>query len=183
MVMALLKLESWKLFLLMLTPALLGASALLLRNSVEVHRSLLLVIGQIGALLFVCVFVYWIYQLGAYLVHLPPNQNYSLAVFTVPLGFATLYRVAIDAYGLWYGLKYQAAINLETILWIVPLHLLATLAALYCFYTDARMLVSAERKQSSGFKAVWPTFGLILIFPIGIWFIQPRVQKLFSHQE
>lgn len=179
--MTLLRLESWKLFLLMLLPALLGALALLLGNSVAAGNSLLIVMGQIGTLLFVGVFVYWIYGLGAYLVQLSPNQNFSLAGFTIALGFSTLYRVTLDTAGLWYRLKYQTSLNLETVLWIVPFHLLATLAALYCFYMDAHLLVSAERKQASGFKAVWPTFGLILAFPLGLWFIQPRLQKLFSH--
>jgi len=165
----------------MLLPALLGALALLFGNSVEAGNSLLIVSGQIGTLLFVGVFVSWIYQLGAYLIQLSPNQNFRLAVFTVALSFSTLYRIAIDTAGLWYRLTYQTALNLETILWIVPFHLLATVAALYCFYTDAYLLVSAERKQAGDFKTVWPTFGLILAFPIGLWFIQPRLQKLFSH--
>lgn len=180
--MAILRLESWKLFLLMLLPALLGALALLIGNSVQAGNSLLIVSGQIGTFLFVGVFVYWIYQLGASLVQLAPNQNFSLALFTLALGFSTLYRIAIDSAGLWYRLNYQTAFNLETLLWIVPFHLLATVAALYCFYTDAYLLVSAERKQAGDFKTVWPTFGLILAFPIGLWVIQPRLQKLFSRQ-
>jgi hypothetical protein len=178
--MTLIKLESWKLFLLILIPAMLGVIDLLMGKFFLGDSPRLLILGQIFTLVFVGVFVYWIYSLGTQLRQLRPNQNFSLALFKSALVFSTLYRVSLEAYGLWYQVTYHSGINLESELWIIPMHLLATLAALYCFYTNSRLLVSAERKQPSDFKDVWKTFGLILAFPIGIWFIQPRLQKLFA---
>ena len=178
--MTLLKLESWKLFLLILTPAIVGAMVLLISQYLLEDNLSLLILGQILTVIFVGVFVYWIYSLGTHLARLPPNQNFSLSLFKSALVFSTLYRVSIEALSLWHSVSYHSRLDLESNLWIIPLHLLATVTALYCFYTNARLLVSAERKQLSDFKEVWPTFGLILAFPIGIWFIQPRLQKLLA---
>ena len=177
--MALLKLESWKLFLLILTPAIVGSMVLLLGRYFYADNPILLIIGQMLTFIFVGMFVYWIYSLGTYLAKLTPNQNVSLALFKSALVYSTVYRVSVDTYGLWYNVSLHAHLDLENNRWIIPLHVSATAAALYCFYTNARLLVSAERKQPSAFKDVWPTLGFILAFPIGIWFIQPRVLKLW----
>ena len=178
--MTLLKLESWKLFLLILTPAIVGATVLLINKYLLNDNPALLVIGQFFTFIFVGVFVYWIYSLGTHLARLTPNPSFSLSLFKSALVFSTLYRVSIETYSLWYSVSYHSRLDLESDLWIIPLHLLATVAALYCFYTNSRLLVSAERQQPSDFKDVWQTFGLILAFPIGIWFIQPRLHKLFA---
>ena len=178
--MALLKLEGWKLFLLILTPAIVGAMVLLISQHLLNDNPSLLVIGQILTVIFVGVFGYWIYSLGTHLARLPPNQKFSLSLFKSALVFSTIYRVSIEAFSLWYSANYHSRLDLESDLWIIPLQLLATAAALYCFYTNSRLLVSAERQQPSDFKDAWQTFGLILAFPIGIWLIQPRLQKLLA---
>ena len=178
--MALLRLESWKLSILILSPAIVGAMVLLISQNLLNDNPSLLVVGQILTVIFVGVFAYWIYSLGTHLARLPPNQNFSLSLFKSALVFSTLYRVSIETYSLWYSVSYGSRLELESDLWIIPLHLLATVAALYCFYTNSRLLVSAERQQPSDFKDVWQTFGIILAFPIGIWFVQQRLHKLFA---
>ena len=177
--MALLKLDSWKLFLLLLIPALVGAAGLLISTYLQEDNPSLLIISQFFTFMFVGVFVSWIYSLGTCLARLTPNQSFSLSLFKLALLGATLYRVSIDSYGLWYSVSYHARLNLESNPWIFPLHLLATGAALYCFYTTARLLVSAERQRPGGVKDVWTTFGLLLAFPMGLWIIQPRLQTLW----
>src|SRR5215510_3250075 len=135
--MALLKLKSWKLFLLMLIPALVGATLLLISQSRQNENVTLSVISQVCTFLFLGMFVAWIDRLGTYLVQLPPNQTFGLARFKWALLLSTGYRVSIDTYQLWFSLHSQTPLRLEDNLWVIPFHLLATLAALYCFYTDA----------------------------------------------
>jgi len=180
--MALLKLKSWKLFLLMLTPALLGAVSLLSSQYRQSVNAPLLVFGQVCTFLFLGVFVVWIDRLGTQLVQLPPNQGFNLSPFKWALIASTGYRLALDTYQLWFSLLNHVPLRLEENLWVIPFHLLATFAALYCFYTDAYLLVSAEKKHPGRFSAVWKTFGLILAFPLGLWFIQPRFQTLVARR-
>lgn len=42
----------------------------------------------------------------------------------------------------------------------------------------AKILVSAERQKDATFREFFSTFLLLIFFPIGVWFIQPRVQRL-----
>src|SRR5262245_58185102 len=115
--MALLKLKSWKLFLLILLPAIIGATVLLISTYLRDDNPGLLVISQSFTFIFVGVFVYWIYSLGTHLAQLTPNQSFSLALFKFALIVSTLYRVAIDAYSLWYGISYHSRLNLESNFW------------------------------------------------------------------
>ena len=64
---------------------------------------------------------------------------------------------------------------------LAPFHLLATLATFYCFYVNAQLLVSAERGQPSAVRDVRKTFLLMSLFPIGLWYTQPRLQKLLRY--
>lgn len=45
-------------------------------------------------------------------------------------------------------------------------------------FISAKFLVSAEISNNSNLKKFFSTFLLLLFFPIGIWFIQPRVRKI-----
>lgn len=81
------------------------------------------------------------------------------------------------------------------ILWAIPLFILAFLMhffSMFCiFYTlyfIAKTLVSAELQREAHFSDYIGDFFLIWFFPVGVWFIQPRVNKIvsegqFSHYE
>ena len=50
-------------------------------------------------------------------------------------------------------------------------------------YQAARILTSAENKRIAKFTESLENFFLICLFPIGIWFIQPKVNKLSSEED
>jgi hypothetical protein len=172
--MMLLRIDRWKLFLFFMMPALVGGTLMLAGKFVFGDNRAVLLIGQIITLIAIAAFVYWGYSIGINLARLAPNQNHNLLLFKFALAFAFIYRVSVDLYSVY------ASMDVESVLWIIPIGLTATIAALYCFYTDAKLLVSAERQQLSEFKDVWKTFVLIAIFPIGVWSIQPRLQTLLG---
>ncbi len=73
------------------------------------------------------------------------------------------------------------------ILWAIPLFILAFLMhffSMFCiFYTlyfIAKTLVSAELQREAHFSDYIGDFFLIWFFPVGVWFIQPRVNKIVS---
>ena len=175
--MFLLRLDRWKLFLLLFAPAILSVVVLLFGDSLFHAHAITLILSELFKLVFIGVFVYWIYAIGTHLARLEPNQHRRLSLFIVALAFALVYRVLVDLYTLTYSIANGGDFDLENQLWIVPFHLLATVAAFYCFYVDAQLLVSAERQQPGDFRHVWKTFLLVALFPIGLWFTQPRLQK------
>jgi len=64
--------------------------------------------------------------------------------------------------------------------WIVPLHLLGMLGIFYAMAFAAKRLVTLERRQPVTFFDYSGPFFLFWFFPIGVWFIQPRVNKLLG---
>jgi hypothetical protein len=50
----------------------------------------------------------------------------------------------------------------------------------YCFYFTAKVLKTVELQKPVTFNDYAGEFFLIWFFPIGIWFIQPRINRLFN---
>ena len=51
---------------------------------------------------------------------------------------------------------------------------------IYIFYSVPKLIKSTELKRNVMFKeCILETF-LLLMFPIGIWIIQPRINKIFN---
>ncbi len=180
--MLLLRIDHWKLFLLLLTPAILGGLVLLFGDAMLQSHAVTLMVSQLLSFVFIGVFVWWIYTIAIHLARLGPNQSRNLSLFKSGLLFALIYRVLIDLYMLWFGLTHGASMDLENALWVVPFHLLATVAVLYCFVLNATLLVSTEQQQPRSFRDAWKTFVLLLVFPIGLWFVQPRLQSIFGRR-
>ncbi|MGI9272392.1 MAG: hypothetical protein ACR2QT_11495 [Woeseiaceae bacterium] len=63
---------------------------------------------------------------------------------------------------------------------IIPMHLLAMVAIFYVLGFAARNLIMAERQEPVTFFDYSGPFFLIWFFPIGVWFVQPRVNRLVS---
>jgi hypothetical protein len=62
---------------------------------------------------------------------------------------------------------------------IVPVHLFSIFCILYCLLFTAKALKSVELQKPVTFSDFSGEFFLIWFFPIGVWFIQPRINKLF----
>ena len=61
---------------------------------------------------------------------------------------------------------------------IFPLHLVAMFGMFYALIFCAKSLVMAERQQRVSFgDYVLPLF-LIWFYPVGVWFIQPRLNSI-----
>jgi hypothetical protein len=63
---------------------------------------------------------------------------------------------------------------------IVPLHLFAMFCIFYGLYFIATNLVMAEINEVVSFSNYIGTFFLLWFIPVGIWFIQPRINKLYA---
>jgi hypothetical protein len=62
---------------------------------------------------------------------------------------------------------------------IVPLHLLSMGCLFYCLYFIAKALKSVEAQQPVSVSEYLGDFFLLWFYPVGIWILQPRVNKLF----
>jgi hypothetical protein len=63
---------------------------------------------------------------------------------------------------------------------IVPLNFIAMFCIVYCLYFIAKVLKTVELQRPVRFGEFARELFLIWFFPIGIWIIQPRINKLFA---
>lgn len=66
--------------------------------------------------------------------------------------------------------------------WIVPLHLACMLCVFYLLYFVSKNLVLAETSKTASFYEYAGPFFLLWFFPVGVWFIQPKVNRLFAER-
>jgi glucan phosphoethanolaminetransferase (alkaline phosphatase superfamily) len=63
---------------------------------------------------------------------------------------------------------------------LIGLHLFSMFCAFYCLYFNAKALKTVESQQLVTFSDFIGEFFVIWFFPIGIWILQPRINKLFD---
>lgn len=61
---------------------------------------------------------------------------------------------------------------------IFPLHILATVCTFYALAFSAKNLKMAEENRKIGFWGALFPFFMVWFFPVGVWFIQPRLNSL-----
>lgn len=64
--------------------------------------------------------------------------------------------------------------------WFIPLHFFSVFCIFYCLYFIAKALKAVELQRPVEFNEYAGEFIMIWFFPIGVWFIQPRINRLFG---
>ena len=71
-------------------------------------------------------------------------------------------------------------INPMLFLIIIPLHLFAMFCMIYCLYFTAKTFRTVELQREVHSGDYLGEFFLIWLFPIGVWIIQPRINKIVN---
>lgn len=132
----------------------------------------------------------WFYAIGTNLnIKLPGTVNMKLKrfkiFFFIPVIYITLIILFIPGVMLFKLLGVSIPIDTDItypifIVLIVSLHLFSIFCIFYCIYFNARSLKVVELQRPVTFNDYVGEFFLIWFFPIGVWFIQPRINKLFD---
>ena len=173
-----LQMRAWQLFLV-----LVGAHFLMYATTIAVGHSaggsrVLLVAIATAMPVPVAIFIAWFWALGT-----NTNQKVlegirpSPRLFRLALTYAFAYAVVFWMLSVLLSLLH-ASVGLYRV--SPPFQLLAGLCLLYALYFIAKNFVMAERKEQVGFYDFAGPFFLILLCPIGVWFIQPRVNSMFQ---
>ena len=112
----------------------------------------------------------------------PSKMKLNLA-----FGFSLLYVMLLTG-GIYYWIlglmrmEYEPAHHqvMLAISVILPLHFIAIFSILYLMYQMAKMIRLAEGKPAQRFSDFAGEFFMIWFHPIGIWFLQPRLNALIS---
>ncbi len=134
-------------------------------------------------ILFVGLFFGWFYALGTNLhKKLPETATMNLMKFKIFLFIPVVYMLLLSVFmfGMFSNISTGGQLNPAIFALIVPLHLFSMFCIFYCLYFNAKALKTVEWQKPVTFSDFAGEFFLIWFFPIGVWIIQPRINKLFD---
>ena len=178
----LLRLKHWQVFLLLFVlPFLLqfGSPKLFDAAGLKLGWAVLLLLDALPSI----TYVLWMWRIGLYLYRWLPAQIKISPVY-LHLGalyFALYTLLLLYTMGLVKESVLEGSFPYGMLLLLAPMHLLATFCFLYIVYFAARSLVSVEQQRVVSAGAFTGAYFLFLFLPIGIWFLQPRLNKLASN--
>jgi len=166
--------KHWQLFILLFGTMTVAQIAMIAASvSTETNTSSVM----IGTLMlpFIAALLYWFWVLGSFLHSITQPQIRPRMVF---------FRVALLC----------PAIYLPVFVFLFPnfppglsllflVHMFATFCMFYLLYFVAKSLVVAETGKPAGFYDFAGPLFLIWFFPLGVWFVQPRINRLFAERQ
>lgn len=181
-----LTLKHWQLFgLSCVLPIIIQvlSIALLLSNN---NPTIIFYTYPIMTLLFMWLFFGWFYVVGTNLYQKLPATTYmNLTVFKIVL-FGPIFYLLISfilVFSMFFASLSEGIKHEWIFVMILPVRSFSLLCVFYGVYFTAKALKSVEMQASVTFSDYLGDFLLICIFPIGIWVIQPRINKLFDESD
>lgn len=114
-----------------------------------------------------------------YAIAYKTNEGFALNIFKSVTGLIVVSAI-ISFCLLFFSTKATTHFLGGTLNYYKPWPLLFAYETSFLFISMlvAISLVSAEKKDAAAFREYFSTFLLFLFVPIGVWFIQPRIQRL-----
>jgi hypothetical protein len=175
----LLRAKHWQIFFLLFGIFIVGDVAVMSSMSAAARSPQDFVkIGPLfGAVLVLSMFctLAWFWSMGSFLSSMvPPPLRLKIGFFRFALTYPALYIFIFIA-------LFQSISTRPALLAIIfPLHFFAVFCMFYDLYFVSKNLVLAETSKSPSFYEYAGPFFLIWFFPVGVWFIQPRINRLYG---
>jgi len=165
-----LRAKSWQMFLLIIAPMLLPAFIAPLGGG--------MLIFQISTIVWMAVLVGWLYSVGiASNNYAPEELRKNPVMYKFGFLFAVIYMFA--AQFLIFG-AFEAGGPPKPPVWFFPAHLLSMFFMFYGLWFTAKQFVTCDRKEKVKFLQYSGPFFLFWFSPIGVWFLQPKINELFA---
>jgi hypothetical protein len=177
-----LRAKHWQLFLLLFGIGFVGSGAatafeLATARSPEDFLKVGAPFMVVMALFTFCVLT-WLWSMGSFLSSIvPPSLKLKMRFFR----FALLYPAAYIF--VFVALFQNISTNPVFLALVFPLHFFAMFCMFYDLYFVSKSLVLAETSKPASFYDYAGPFFLFWFFPIGIWIVQPRVNRLYSEKK
>jgi hypothetical protein len=152
--------KHWVLFLLLVAPSLI----IVILMEPEQSPQWKIVANIISSL----VYFYWLWSINRTLSNEPtagPDAPFKFFFIVVVIYF--LCYNSLGLFGLIQDIQY---------VWIFNLIIFSL--TVYCLLTTARRLKSSEMSRPAAVGEYLGYFLLFLVFPIGVWVLQPKINKL-----
>lgn len=184
-----LKLKHWQLFGIYLILLHFSVSLYLGKSEVNDTYFIKNVLG-IFALLIPEIFIFnWIYSIGNYLfrkvevIISSKDLNFKYFILSLQIIIFHFFINLLSKFIILLDLTFNNIyVTLHNFI-IVSLSIVSILSYLYVMYFIAKSLKSLELNNEITFKDFRKEFFLLVLLPIGIWFIQPRINKIFAEEK
>lgn len=174
----LLRLTHWQLFLVTIGVPLIINIILTISRMGSQNSPFILTTSLITSIISVTIILAWFYALGTNLHQkLPDTAKMNLKRFKIILSLTAFYSVLFVVFNKTSG---HRIMNMDTAIYFMPVHLFFMLCIFYCWHFNAKALKAVELHRNVAFDDFASEFFLLLFYPVGIWIIQPRINKLFD---
>jgi hypothetical protein len=178
----LLTIKHWQLFMLLLGIPLVFEFSMV--GLVILNKNLKVIFIGLPIMMIICIgfFFSWFYALGTNLHRrLPENAKMNLTVFKiflfVPAAYFLFLLIVISILN---QTNFTATPNLIIFVIVFFMHLASMFCIFYCLYFIAKAFKSVESQKPVSFGDYIGEFLLFWLYPVGIWILQPRINKLFD---
>lgn len=162
-----LRARHWQMFLLFFVFPMAAQFTAVLTGGLKLQYWYFAVMGLWAA----CV-LGWVASVGIFCSALIRVEGAGRAFFYLAL----IYPIMYTAFFVWWA-THASRISFYVIL---PGHLLCMFCIGYEIYFVSKMLVSAESGSLAPFASYAPSLVLLYFYPVGVWVLQPRINKLFA---
>ncbi|MFD0976777.1 hypothetical protein [Salinimicrobium gaetbulicola] len=149
----------------------------------------ILISSPIIMLLYTGVFFGWFWSIGIGLQkYIPAEIKMKIKKFKVfffiPLFYILFIFILIGTtfFGISIGSNAVGGIVGKMLIFIIPMHLFSMFCMFYLLYFVSKTIKITELERPVTFSDFIGEFFMIWFFPIGIWFIQPRLNKIVSEK-
>jgi len=175
-----LKGKAWQVFLLLVViPFGFQAGLMSFMFSSETNPELLFKVVPLIMMVFMAVFLLWFWSLGVKINNRVPVEIKPKSKF---FKFSIIYAAV---YGLVFQLFFISAASGSNLggamALIFPMHLLGMFCMFYALYFVAKNIATFEQEKVVKFSEFKGPFFLLWFFPIGIWFLQPRINRIYAN--
>ncbi len=125
----------------------------------------------------------WLYALGSHLhKKLPSFAAMNLVRFKIFIFIPVIYMLLVSGFMAvtFVGTSEVPRLSPAVVALIIPLYIFSIFCIFYTYYFCAKALKTIEWTRPVKFSDFAGEFFLLWFFPVGIWFIQPRINRLFS---
>lgn len=123
-------------------------------------------------------FMSWLWSLGSSLNKFIPSElrpNVSPFKYALVYSFSYIFVSQIYIVNLTIGYSSHEMLQIY-----VTFHLFAICCFFYVLFFIAKNIAIYEQKSYVGFSNLSSYFFLLWIFPLGIWYLQPRINRIYK---
>jgi hypothetical protein len=136
-----------------------------------------------GWIYLICFFLYFCVLVNSLLRKLPAGHDINIGLFRFNIIFPLVYIIVMAFIG--GDVTYQLNHNIygPWIFVLLPFHLYATYCCFYLMWFVAKAIATVEAGKVVNSDAYLGTLLGAFLFPIGIWWVHPKVRRIFGVEE